>query len=979
VNGPVRLAPLASRGRLYVAGDDGYVYCLNVESGALHWKTRVAPSEARTFANGRVTSAWPVRGGLTLHGGKLYCAAGLFPSEGVYVAALDAATGRKIHAKRVNHAASGQSLVVGDVLWIPEHRIAPISYDLDDCAPQEMKSIPVVRAAGGSRTWRIDQRPAFGPTESGLVNIRLSDQTSYEGKIHHAGDRDYVLPAGTFTTFAARRAVANGRAFVLVRHDEIRALRIIDFRKILDKRLEQIHAKGNTGFRKYGLPIGLGSCDKALARMLIDHSAWVRETGPDEAWLSLIATENAFIFGGRDQVLALDCLTGRKLWSAAADGDVYGLAWAGGKLYASTTKGVVHCFAPGAGGSATAVAPASDTPDEIPNRLAEFVEQTQARLGRSKGYCLLLGAELADEAQALARKTDLSIVVLETDPDKADRLRKQFRRRRLLGRNLFVRTESLAPDYPMGCANLLMVAPDSGFDPGSYLPNVQPYGGLLLTRGELSPKQRQDHQLSRAGKINQWDCYTRGVPEGFGEWSSSTGPGGNTMCTGEEQVTHGPFRIQWFGEPYASQSTDRHYVPQTPLFKDGILYYFASQHRLMGIDAYNGTRLWTIENVPTRYMASHNPSPACCGDNKQIFGASGSVCWQVDGRTGRKIRTWHGPLEGYDWGYVAAAGDLLIGSSQGRVVGSVAAHERTREAKGVSQVKTNFSSMPAVSKDLFAYDVATGQRVWTYDRGVVVSNSICLGDGKLFFLESTNQAARQDKRGLIQLSEFLARDATGHARIVALDIKTGKEVWSRQFVSPLQRDWLVYLTWARDRLLMTHTGYPPDSDQKTYRYLALSDADGKELWQNTIRSTSNRIRAGLSFAKNTISARPIVVDETFYLFATLPGADGGKTATPYSLITGKQSGTTVDAGTNDKGCSTALASHYAFYYRDWHHAALPLDGKDNYKLTGVTRPSCWPNTLPVGGLILAPEGAAACSCGFQYQLSFALAPVKKTE
>jgi outer membrane protein assembly factor BamB len=504
---------------------------------------------------------------------------------------------------------------------------------------------------------------------------------------------------------------------------------------------------------------------------------------------------------------------------------------------------------------------------------------------------------------------------------------------------------------------------------------VQPYGGLLVTAVEPTGDQIGSHQLAAVGGTwGRWSCYRRGVPDGFGEWSSSTGPVGNTMCTDEERIQDGPFRIQWFGEPYASQSTDRHYVPQTPLFKDGILYYFASHHRLMGIDAYNGTRLWTIENIPTRYMASHNPSPACCGPDKQIFGVSGAVCWQVDGLTGKKLKTWQGPREGYDWGYVATVGNLLLGSSQGRVVGSIAAHERTPQTRGLAQVQTNFSSMPAVSRDLFAFDIETGRRVWTHNRGTIVSNSICAGDGKLFFLESTNQAARGDKLGLVQLSDLLSRDSTGQARLVALDIATGEEVWAKPFVSPLGRDWLVYLTYARGRLLVTHTGYPPGYDTKTYRYIALSAETGKELWQNTIRSTSDRIRAGLTFAKNTISARPIVVGETFYLFATLPGADGGKTATPYSLATGEQAGPTVEAGTNDKGCSTALASRHAFYYRDWHHAALPLDGEANYKLTGVTRPSCWPNTLPAGGLILAPEGAAACSCGFQYQISFALAP-----
>jgi outer membrane protein assembly factor BamB len=467
------------------------------------------------------------------------------------------------------------------------------------------------------------------------------------------------------------------------------------------------------------------------------------------------------------------------------------------------------------------------------------------------------------------------------------------------------------------------------------------------------------------------------VPEGFGQWASSTGDPGNSMCTGEAVIKDGPFRIQWFGRPYAPRSPDRHYVPQTPLFKDGILYYFGMHHDLMGIDAYNGTILWQVEGLAFRYMASHNPSPACCGERKEIFAVSEDKCLQIDGITGQKKKTWQGVTDGYDWGYVGVVEGKLIGSSQGKIVGSIAAHERRRETRGIRQVATNFSSMPAVSRDLFAYDLENGKQLWRYDQGVIVSNSICYGQGKVFFLQSDNAVARGDKHGLIQLSDFLTPDEQGQAELVALDLSTGKVAWKKKFVSPFGRDWLVYLTYANETLLVTHTGYPPTDEgkyHKSYRYESLSPATGESNWETLVKSTSTRIRAGLSFAKNTLSARPIVVGDRFYLFATLPGADGGKLATPYDLKTGRQLSEPVPAGTNDKGCSTALASNHAFYYRDWHHAALPLEAQENYKLTGVTRPSCWPNTLPVGGLILAPEGAAACSCGFQYQMSFALAP-----
>jgi outer membrane protein assembly factor BamB len=39
-NGPVRFAPVAYKGKLYVGSDDGYLYCLKASDGTLVWKKR---------------------------------------------------------------------------------------------------------------------------------------------------------------------------------------------------------------------------------------------------------------------------------------------------------------------------------------------------------------------------------------------------------------------------------------------------------------------------------------------------------------------------------------------------------------------------------------------------------------------------------------------------------------------------------------------------------------------------------------------------------------------------------------------------------------------------------------------------------------------------------------------------------------------------------------------------------------------------
>jgi len=93
-DGPVRFAPVAWRNRVFAASDDGCLYCLDAAAGKLLWKFRAVPSMRKMIGNGRLISAWPIRGGPVLEDGRIYFAAGIWPFEGIFVYALDAGTGK---------------------------------------------------------------------------------------------------------------------------------------------------------------------------------------------------------------------------------------------------------------------------------------------------------------------------------------------------------------------------------------------------------------------------------------------------------------------------------------------------------------------------------------------------------------------------------------------------------------------------------------------------------------------------------------------------------------------------------------------------------------------------------------------------------------------------------------------------------------------------------------------------------------------
>ena len=54
----------------------------------------------------------------------------------------------------------------------------------------------------------------------------------------------------------------------------------------------------------------------------------------------------------------------------------------------------------------------------------------------------------------------------------------------------------------------------------------------------------------------------------------------------------------------------------------------------------------------------------------------------------------------------------------------------------------------------------------------------------------------------------------------------------------------------------------------------------------------------------------------------------------------------------------------------------PIDVKstDGIRLTSVTRPGCWLNTIAAGGLILIPESSSGCTCAYPLQTSIAFVP-----
>jgi len=91
--GAVYFPPAVWEGRVYVGSADGWVYAYEAATGRQLWRFLVASHPRLIPVFGRLSSTWPVAGGVVVEDGVLYAAAGIASYDGTHVYALDAVTG----------------------------------------------------------------------------------------------------------------------------------------------------------------------------------------------------------------------------------------------------------------------------------------------------------------------------------------------------------------------------------------------------------------------------------------------------------------------------------------------------------------------------------------------------------------------------------------------------------------------------------------------------------------------------------------------------------------------------------------------------------------------------------------------------------------------------------------------------------------------------------------------------------------------
>ncbi|MEM7011405.1 MAG: PQQ-binding-like beta-propeller repeat protein [Verrucomicrobiota bacterium] len=384
---PVRFAPSYYEGRIYATSDDGFLYCLHAHDGSLIWKKRGGPSDEMILGNSRLVSRWPARGGAVIRDGVVYFAAGIWPSDGVSLYALDPATGETLWVNdtagsiymgqphggafaKSGVAAQGYLLASDDRIFMATGRAVPASFDRETGAFQYLSLQANTRRGGAevvlSDRFFINSGYAFEQADGELgpkIGVGPIVQT----------------PSGFLGAF--------GKTLKLCQWVEKAA----------------VDRKG----------------ESKTERGLEEVFSITQESAADCA----IVAANEAVLGSANEVRIIDLDSHQKRWEAEIKGVPRALVVANGKLFISTDEGYLFCFGNGERTRQPIV--------EIPAVSDQQLQAAKSIVEKSEiaaGYCVQLGIDDGELALALAKASDLFIYGIEPDAAKLAAAREMLTR-----------------------------------------------------------------------------------------------------------------------------------------------------------------------------------------------------------------------------------------------------------------------------------------------------------------------------------------------------------------------------------------------------------------------------------------------------------------------------------------------------------------------------------------------------------------------
>ncbi len=959
--GPVRFAPVAWRDRLFVASDDGWLYALSIDDGRVLWQFRGGPDDSLCLGNERLVSRWPIRGGPVVLDDIVYFTAGIWPTDGIFLHALRAATGEVLWTNdragdieigqphggataRSGVAPQGYLLADEERIYVPTGRAVPAVFRRSD-GELLYYHLQQNHTIGGSRAMLVDRYFFNGgflfEKESGNLAVRCGRgvvSTSAGGLVQSTGSD--LLAFGWKDIERRDRKGQSIRFRGLERLAEVpfaddvppeslqKALALPRLRDIYEARMRfQVEEPDSRP----------ASINQHIAQTRPDIERTGAGTNPflptaAEKDVEVIVAGEEAVCGGDGWVRVVDVASRRVRWSGAVAGRALGLAVAGGRLLVSTDEGRLYCF----DASGQSAAEVQDTPAKAASRAdgpqvdyAKAAAEILERSGIESGICVDLGCQTGELSLELASRSSLVIFAVEDDPAKVAAARARLQAAGLYGTRVTVyQADPSDPPFPQHLANLIVSARgltdgETRLAPETLLRLQRPFGGIAC--------------LGAAGNLT---VNRRGPLEGAGSWTHQNADAANTLCSAD--TIAGPLSARWYRE-LDFELPDRHGQGPAPLFNQGYLVA-EGVDGLIALDAYNGRTLWThrIEGVLRDYDGVHHDvgvgdtGGTFCLSDGSVYARFSDRCRRLDLATGKTLGEFKTPLSAEDenraWGYLAY--------SNGKLLGTVA-NEKHKVSPRYDDIQLSTESVL-----LFALDAATGEVLWQYrPEHSIRNNTISIADDRVYFVDRPIAPADRidDPRPNGKHRPKLAPGEHPGGTLVALSAASGEPIWktdedifgTQTGVSGELGILLLYYQAVR------HNFFRLPSEVGG-RMAAFDVKTGERLWDRAATHTT----------------RPIINGDRII-------AEGGA----WDLRTGEPLPLEI---VRSYGCGQFCGSRNLVLFRSatlGYHDLTRDAGTENF---GGMRPGCWFNAVPAGGMVLIPDASAKCACSYQMHAWLAL-------
>jgi len=944
-DGPIRFPAAAAGGNVYFTSDDGYLYCVDIESGQQVWKFRGGPSDRKMIGNRRFISAWPARGGAVVKDGVVYFSVSIWPMMGTFIYALVAETGKvvwfndgtgqKFQLQPHNSPAfagvapQGALVAIGDRLLVPGGRSVPACFD---------------RLTGEELYYRFaEQNKTGGSFVCALGDDYFNHHREGETTLYQISDGDRLIPTlGRYPVLTEAAYYFSG---------------------------EQI-----TAYQPQILRVQKDT--------YAEHALWTLDV---DATGDLIQAGDFLYAANPDGITAVRLGdTPTVTWRKRVEGGVERLVAADDKLFAVTLDGQILAF--GAGENPPQRHMALPFPAEPTEATAAKALTLLADAGVHDGYALYYGVGDGELLEAMAANSDLNLIGVVKDPAQLETLRKRFDQHGLYGERItLVAGDANSLEASQYMASLTILGDQA--DPldratlEAIFPAVRPYGGIIL------PLKDTDHDTLAAlaaeaglpGLALRQSGDTvmlarEGALPGAGTWTHQYGNIANTAKS-DDAIVKLPLGVLWFGGSSNMDVLPRHgHAPPEQVI--GGRVFVQGMTSLSARDVYTGRVLWnrdlqdlgnygvyfdhTYKDTPTdtRYNQVHIPGANIRGTNYVaaedfVYVIQEGSCHLLDVATGETTKVISLPPvdptarrpKSPPWGYLGIYKDLLIGGYD-----FVAFSDMIETKKAEYSAYTDLDK--SASKALHVMDRHTGEIKWTLDaRYGFLHNGIAVGHDTIYCLDKLPLYIenKMRRRGMEAPSDY---------RLLAIDVATGQIRWEQN-----ENVFGSFLTYSEefDKLVQSSR---PSKDM-------VKDEDGKRMI--AYNGTTGEIAWDIARDYGTF---PILHHNQIITKDFISSLDTGDVLTMKNPITGGESPWTW---TRNYGCNYPIASENLLTFRSAAAAFYDLTGQSGTGNLGGFKSSCTSNLVVADGVLNAPDYTRTCSCSYQNQTSLALVHMPEME